>query len=197
MHFTSRILKPAILLGIALTLCQAAAAKEPVTRHQVRLGWGDMLFETLAFHTGVSAVNDKYTSDYGFTGHFFGEYMYSVKDWLGVGFQMDVEGIFWSEDNFRSRNYNLTFLPEVRFTYLRKPVVKMYSGIGAGVLLAFDNAGGKALAPAVDFTLLGIQVGKGHWSGSVQIGALNSLSSMYVVFMVASRIFSISVNYSW
>lgn len=45
-----------LLLGMAV-LCQAAAQNTSLKRHQVRIGWGDMLFETLAFHNSPSRLD--------------------------------------------------------------------------------------------------------------------------------------------
>ena len=45
-----------LLLGMAV-LCQAAAQNTSLKRHQVRIGWGDMLFETLAFHNRPSRLD--------------------------------------------------------------------------------------------------------------------------------------------
>ena len=46
-----------LLLGTAL-LCQAEA-KNPPLRHQFRLGWGDMLFETFASFSCFGRVTVK------------------------------------------------------------------------------------------------------------------------------------------
>ena len=73
-----------LLLGTAL-LCQAEA-KNPPLRHQFRLGWGDMLFETFAFHPGATQ-DGKRTHDFGFTGHLFAEYRYSLNRVVSLGVQ--------------------------------------------------------------------------------------------------------------
>ena len=196
-----------LLLGSSL-LCQAARPDRiPQTRHQLRLGWGDMLFETMAFHPGY-AQNGTRTSDFGYTGHFFAEYRYHLTRVVSLGLQGDMEGIFWQETpcnamrtpigpSVPSRNYNATLLPNVRFTFLDTPWVDLYAGLGIGALLAFDNWKQFELAPAVNLNLLGIQVGKGPWSGSLELGALSALKGASEVFMVGSRLFSVSINYSW
>lgn len=196
-----------LMLGLSLP-CQAARPERtPQTRHQLRLGWGDMLFETMAFHPGY-AQNGTRMSDFGYTGHFFAEYRYHLTRVVSVGLQGDMEGIFWKEtpcDDMRtpigsptaSRNYDAILLPNLRFTFLDTPWVDLYAGLGMGALLAFDNRKQVELAPAVNLNLLGIQVGKGPWSGSLELGALTALKNDNKVYMVGSRLVSVSINYSW
>ena len=91
-------------------------------------------------------------------------------------------------------NYDVTVMPTVRFTYLRRPWVELYSGLGAGLLCALDNLGGAEFAPAVNINLFGVQVGKGPISASVELGALNSMFKSRV-YMLGSRLVSVSLNY--
>ena len=139
-------------------------------RHQIRVGWGDMLFESLVFREASPVFGGK-----GFTGHIFTEYQYSVSKVVSVGGQIPN-------------------MPTVRFTYLHSPWVELYSGLGAGLLCAFDNKGGAEFAPAVNLNLFGVQVGKGPVSASVELGALNSLVKSRV-YMLGSRLVSVSLNY--
>ena len=168
-----------LLSFITLTPC---LAQNP---HQVRIGWGDMLFESLVFRQAAPALGGK-----GFTGHIFAEYQYSVSKVVSVGGQLDFEGIFAADMN----NYDITVMPTVRFTYLRRPWVELYSGLGAGLLCALDNQDGAEFAPAVNINLFGVQVGKGPISASVELGALNSMFKSRV-YMLGSRLVSVSLNY--
>lgn len=154
-------------------------------RHQIRVGWGDMLFESLVFREASPVFGGK-----GFTGHIFTEYQYSVSKVVSVGGQIDFEGILAADMN----NYDIVVMPTVRFTYLHSPWVELYSGLGAGLLCACDNKGGAEFAPAVNLNLFGVQVGKGPVSASVELGALNSLVKSRV-YMLGSRLVSVSLNY--
>lgn len=162
-------------------LCQAAA-DNPRTRHQLRLGWGDMLFETLAFYP-----------NYSYTGHIFTEYQYSLSKVTSVGFQADFEGLFHGP----IEDFDLSLMPTVRFTFLDSKWVDMYAGMGAGVLFAFDNVGGLEIAPVVNLNFLGVQVGKGHWSGALELGGMSSFKNESQIFLLGSRLVSVSVNYRW
>lgn len=167
-------------------------SQESGTRHLARLGWGDMLFETLAFHPQEN------TSRYGYTGHLFADYHYTLTQVISVGGQVDFQGIFWTEDNsFRSRNYDLCILPSARFTWLNKEWVRLYSGVGLGLLFAFDNAGGHGIAPVFNLNSIGVQVGNGHWCGSADLGFMVSLNNLNRIYMFGSRLVSVGVNYRW
>lgn len=210
-------MKKLITLFALLCVGTACLAGVPQNRHSVRLGWGDMMFETMVFHPSAPGSYDpsvlpagyksKSTAHYGFTGHIFGEYMYSFTDVTSVGFQADFEGIFWREEtkdrnlNVVSskpiRNYNVTLLPTVRFTYFRSEWVNIYSGVSAGLLLASDNLGQFELAPALDLNFVGFRFGKGNFGGFVNIGMLSALSGANSIYMFGSRVLSVGVNYIW
>lgn len=197
-----------VLLGTVL-LCQAEAKNPPLRHHLVRLGWGDPLFETLAFHDGVAPTVDFLRKGhFGYTGHFFAEYQYRFNTVVSVGMQADIQGIFWDETpcdayrnpsgpSFRSRNYDLSLLPTVRLTCLNSRYVQLYGGFAAGLMVAFDNRRHAELAPVVNITLLGVQIGKGPWTGSVELGGMTSIRNAAAIYMLGSRLISFSVNYSW
>lgn len=205
-------MKKLITILAAVSLCAICFAEPPQTRHNVRLGWGDMLFETLAFHPSAKDSYDPAllpqdykwngTFDYGYTGHIFGEYMYSFTDLISAGIQTDFEGIFWKEgskDNFKKvNNYNLCFLPSVRFTYFHSKWLDIYSGLSFGLLMAFDNQKQFEVAPAFNLNLVGAKVAiKDNWSGFLELGALNALKDANCVYMFGSRLISFGVNFTW
>ena len=163
-----------LLLGTAL-LCQAVAQNTPLKRHQVRIGWGDMLFETLAFHDGGSRSNvTARTRDHRYTGHIFADYRYSLNKLVSLGVQTDFQGIFWKEGTTPSDNYDLSILPTIRFTYFRTEWVELYSGAAVGLMLAFDNARHAEAAPVFCLNPIGAQFGKGAWTGSVELAPLTA-----------------------
>ena len=125
-----------LLLGMAV-LCQAAAQNTSLKRHQVRIGWGDMLFETLAFHNSPSRLDGTVkTRDYRYTGHIFADYRYQLSKLIGLGVQTDFQGIFWKEGTAPSDNYDLSILPTIRFTYFRSEWVELYAGAAVGLMPA-------------------------------------------------------------
>lgn len=188
-------------------------------RHSFRIGWGDMLYETMAFRPKLigtwpnpGALPDNYshyeTFDFGYTGHLFAEYQYRLTKVTSLGIQADVEGIFWKEGVFDKyhnlmlpaksvRNWDLTLLATARFTYFDRPWVRLYSGLGVGALFAFDNDGGFGAAPAFNLNWIGVEVCKGQWGGSFELGGLSALANTRTIYQVFSRIFSVSFYYKW
>lgn len=187
--------------------------------HSFRIGWGDMLYETMAFRPKLigtwpnpGALPDNYshyeTFDFGYTGHLFAEYQYRLTKVTSLGIQADVEGIFWKEGVFDKyhnlmlpaksvRNWDLTLLATARFTYFDRPWVRLYSGLGVGALFAFDNDGGFGAAPAFNLNWIGVEVGKGQWGGSFELGGLSALANTRTIYQVFSRILSVSFYYKW
>ncbi len=132
--------------GFLPAYCQSGNST-PDYRHSVRIGWGDMMFETMAFRPKLigtwpnpDALPDNYshfeTFDFGYTGHLFAEYQYRLTKVTSLGIQADVEGIFWKEGVFDKyhnlmlpaksvRNWDLTLLATARFTYFDRPWVRL------------------------------------------------------------------------
>ena len=180
---------------LCIPMLALAGVPEGKPRHQVSIGWGDMLFETLVFHPGT--LDKVPRTDYGYTGHIFGEYSYRLNKVVCLGAQLDFEGIFWKEGGAPVNNYNLIALPTIRFIYFERPWVSFYSSVGLGGIMAFDNSGAKEFAPAGNMNFFSVQVGNGHWSGTFSLGALTAVKNANSVYMVGSRIFSLSLNYAW
>ncbi len=190
-----------------------------IVRHELRVGWGDMMFETVAFRNSPShswGNPDALSADYRvkekhnhtYSGHIFADYHYNVLRWLAVGMQMDFEAICWRETEYNRyhnatsetvymRNYNLCFLPSVRFTYLHSKWVSLYSGLSVGMLVAFDNQHNKEVAPAINLNLIGMTVGNRHWFGTVELGLLNSFKNANKIYMAGSRIISVGLGYKF
>jgi hypothetical protein len=188
-------------------------------RHSVRIGWGDMIYESAVFRPSLNGawtnpdvlpadyIHDE-TFDFGYTGHLFAEYQYRLTKVTSIGLQADLEGIFWKEGAFdryhnlaspteKIRNWDLDLLLTARFTYFERPWVRIYSGLGFGVLLAFDNQGGFGAAPAFNLNWIGMEVGKGPWGGTLEVGSLNALANKLTIYQAFSRILSFSVYYKW
>lgn len=129
-------------------------------RHEIRVGWGDQLFETAMWHdvpfvpviTSSVGYDDfdpsKYRAyrkeDYKYFQHLFVEYQYRFNSWFSMGLLTDLSGFSWSPvvrdgkgrevaRGDRAYCYNLVLVPSFRFTYFHHPYVNIYSGIGLGV----------------------------------------------------------------
>lgn len=206
------------ITGLPTAFCQK---EKPVLdyRHSVRIGWGDMITETIIFRPSLAgtwpspeSLPENYMHDeiydIGYTGHLFAEYQYRVSKVTSLGVQADLEGIFWKEgcfDRYHNliepativRNWDLDLMFTARFTYFNRDWVRLYSGLGAGALFAFDNQGGFGAAPVLNLNWIGAEVGKGPWGGSVEFGGLVSAANTRTIYQFFSRVFSFSFYYKW
>lgn len=176
-----------LFIVLALGIPAAVAAQE-FPRHQVRAGWGDMFFESLAFPKAARAQGGK-----GFTGHLFAGYQYQLNKVVSLGGQLDFQAIRMADMD----NFDLAVMPTVRFTYLRTPWVELHSGVAVGVLLAFDNKGGAEFSPALDLNFVGIQLGNGPLTAGLDLGMLNALSGGSKIYLLGARLVSVSLNYQF
>lgn len=184
--------------------------------HQLRIGWGDQMFETLVwYHQPHSTIYPEsyigqYEEDFRYVQHWFAEYQYRVKYWFNVGAMVDYSGVLWDkvrrngkgEELDREENcsfHNIAVMLTMRFTYFHSKYVSLYSGLGAGMNI---NTGSEvdyldrhtAVAPALNITALGMNVGNNRWFGAVEFGGLYSLANLNEVYMAGSRMFTVSVG---
>jgi hypothetical protein len=123
---------------------------------------------------------------------------------------VDYSGVIWDEvtrngagkELSRELNrsfHNIAMIPTVRFSYFHHDYVSLYSSLGFGLNVntgtELDLKGRKtAVSPALNITLLGVRVGKGHFYGALEVGALAALNGKDEVYMLGSRIFTASVG---
>ena len=180
-------------------------------RNELRVGWGDMMFETLVWHekTLLPSINgDVIAKNYRYTQHWFAEYLYRVNFWFGVGGMLDYGGVYWDKvprdavGNELEKLYtawfaNISLMPLIRFTYYEQNFVRLYSGLGFGLNIntgtELDYKGREtACAPVLNLTLLGVNVGNDHMFGSVELGGMFSLANKQEIYLLDSRIFTAS-----
>lgn len=188
------------VMTLLLTVSLSLRAQE-FKKHEWRAGWGDMMYEKAVFYNTVEKFN------YHYNGHFFTEYQYGILPWLSAGMKFDFLNVNWNSRNDNKNHFynNFCIIPEARFSYMRKGLFLMYSGIGAGLLInggsETDYHGRKTIcAPVIDLTLVAcsVQWGKGaasHWFSTIDLGGLISLNNKSEVFMLGSRVISISIGY--
>ncbi|MBQ6777783.1 MAG: hypothetical protein IJP52_05670 [Paludibacteraceae bacterium] len=173
-------------------------------RHEVRIGWGDLLFESATQYEFPHIGRPNIRTDY-ITGHLFAEYQYSWLRWLSTGMIVDFSGMGWHDrrDNSAHNYYNLSFLPAVRFTWYRHPWVQLYSAVFAGLTInggsEKDLVRGKYTIcyPGWGLTAFGMQVGQKGWFGALEIGGLYALNNMDDIVMLSSRMLTVSIGYRW
>ena len=190
--------------------------------HELRIGMGDQGYESIVwrekgnpeeggdlvtFPDGCQSYRKK---NYRHTQHWFAEYLYNVNYWYAFGFIVDYSGVLWDEvpnsnyhtlanDTRQGAFHNIGLLPEVRFSYFNSEYVSLHSSIGIGLNIntgtELDYKGREtAVAPLVNVTLLGLRVGKGRWYGSLELGAMVSMIGMNEIYMLGSRLGTVSVG---
>ena len=139
-------------------------------------------------------------------GHLFIGYRYDVNSWLSAGAEVDWLYLWYTQlyrngygdfvVKYDSHLHQLTIMPSIRFTYFRRPLVELYSGLGLGYTLYADPyvSHGFTFSP----TLFGVNVGNEHWFGEVELGGMATVTTSWfgnpgVLF--SSRILSAAVGY--
>jgi hypothetical protein len=132
----------------------------------------------------------------------FIDYQYRVNSWFAAGVQINTiwdKGSDYIFDDFVTDVRILDFtegwvhvIPTATFTYFHRDWVNLYSGIGVGYAMQLetkDQTRNIWHTFAAQATLLGISVGKNHWFGSFEAGALFTGRSF------PDRCFTFSVGY--
>lgn len=210
-----------LVVSIFLFLTQGVQADDKdvpaFSRHEVRIGWGDQMFDKLMWHNTGYIVNTLpenqtllYEEKYRYTQHIFAEYSYSFYHWLSAGMLFDTSSCIW-DDVIRNgagvevsrvaNRYctNLAFVPTVRFTYFRRPYVNLYSSIGVGLAIntgTTKNIYGKKtiMGIAGNMTLLGISGNYKQWFASAELNAYMAAKDPSHMFLMGSRLVTLSIG---
>ena len=158
-------------------------------RYEVNIGWAgypgssalsdcfsDLFYDRYVNSTSPSGSMGDIYADYAgplySTGNIAAEFNIQFKKWFALGLQANFDGLwataFSSETGERMGNCGgivFSFLPYARFTYLNRPVVKLYSAVGLGVGVGyrkydFSGFDSTIVYPSFQMTPIGIMVGK-------------------------------------
>lgn len=184
---------------------------------ELSIGWGDQMYESVVWHKqpqvyGLLSESDVVNSNeyYKYSQHWFLEARYNFNSWLSVGGMLDVSGVSWKNVAYNGKGVflrvnsnenftNISLMPTVRFTYMHSKYVKLHSGLGAGLNVNFgtetDYRGRKtALAPAAYLNFVGVTGCYDRFFATLDLGALLSLNGGHEVYLVGSRLISVSVG---
>lgn len=222
--YICRIMKRRILLLVTLLVCGFSAfgadSLAVATRHEIRLGGGDMMFETLIWNNQIhkdyswstpgATFNEK--RNYVYSPHIAAEYAYHLLPWLSLGVMVDFQVTGWKLYSYDSKgreiavtneNFtNLCILPTVRFNYFRREHVGLYSAISAGI----DFNGGSEvdgfgrhvqLGLAADLRFIGVTLGNRHWWGYAELGGIYALRNKNCMYLMNSEIFRVGASYKF
>lgn len=212
-----------VWLAVALMLlAQVAHAESKEMRalhpHELRVGWGDPLFETVAFHPSMhrdyTFVHPGFVyqerQNYHYSGHVVAEYQYRPNKWFGVGVQADYSQFTWDDLTYEGGSnvpteevhqmcYNVAVMPTLRLTYLHHYWVDLYSEIGLGLLLnggTEKNDKGRTMEAglAADVAVLGCSVGTNRFFGALEVGGLFGLQSLDRCYLIGARLVTASIG---
>ena len=205
--FTLTILIACVAWNTTLAETKETRAENP---HELRLGVGDCsIYYAQRYSTPVPPPVVPGAEEIGDSRHFdlilpniFVGYQYRVNNWFSAGVQVNT---IWDKGSDYIFNDWVTdapildftegwvhVIPTATFTYFHRDWVNLYSGIGVGYAMQLetkDQTRNIWHTFAAQATLLGISVGKNHWFGSFEAGALFTGRSF------PDRCFNFSVGY--
>lgn len=136
---------------------------------------GAFVFGTIDFWSGLGSSLSHKATDARLYGLYGLHYYYQVAPWCQVGVKTTLEShrLTYYTDTLRTsieridRDFLLSVMPSVRFTYLNRPWVRLYSGVdlGVGFFLSSRNGSSKGddgnnVLVAFNITPIGVNVGK-------------------------------------
>lgn len=103
-----------LLVCSIIPLVSKAETKETrdAQRHEVRIGYGDPMYETMRWKDEPNklSVPMNVRQNYRYTGHIYGEYMYRVNSWFGVGAQVDFGATMFDYNSYQLDDKGISFL---------------------------------------------------------------------------------------
>lgn len=221
-HIIVRSLVVVWLLGWTCVLTAATRMDFVDMKHELRVGWGDQLFETAVWHnpTSIIVMPDNsyidysnqmyhYKENYTYYQHLWMEYQYNVSYWFALGLMADGSGFSWNnvvrngygieQQSDPQHAYNIVAMPTMRFTYFFHPNLNIYSSLGVGVDVnggTETNAQGHRIevGGAFNITLLGVSASYKHFFMALEYGGMYGLHSTNEVYMLKSRMFTASLG---
>ena len=186
-------------------------------RNELRIGWGDQLFESLIWHNPTSIITTMpdsyqqvYKENYSYNQHVWMEYQWRFTHWFSLGAMVDFSHVGWDEVTRNGKGaelnrkedqffYNAVIMPTIRFTYFHHENVNFYSGLGVG--LDFNggtetNALGNHtdVGAAINLTVFGISANYQRWFWTIDCGGLYALKNMNTIFLMSSRIVNVGMG---
>ena len=176
-----------MLFCVLVAGAQDKDGKDVPYRYEVRLGWSgypvgdDNQFVGVNNHgfyyydTSISDIFSDYDGPTYMTGNIVGEMNFHFKKWFTLSVEVAANRIWkhtyysqTDEPKGRVRGYTATLMPQARFNWIRKDIVKVYSSVGLGVRAGkFDDRDDALIA--AQLVPIGINVG-GRVFGFAELG---------------------------
>ncbi|MBQ9340714.1 MAG: hypothetical protein IJS13_10355 [Paludibacteraceae bacterium] len=202
---------------ISLTAAAEVAEQRELWPNEIRIGWGDQLFESLIWHNPTYIITNQpasnrftYHENYRHNQHLWIEYQRRHNRWFSYGGMMDVSEVNWKDVTRDGTGkelkrdgghyfYNLVLMPTIRFTYLHTLYVNLYSGLGVGLdINGGTETNGKGqktdVGAALNLTVIGVSANYQRWFATLDFGGMYALKDANTIFMASSRIINVSIG---
>ena len=167
------------IIVFACLLCWSVSAQKPHSDlyNEIGVNAGPFSFAgafgigTIGFFSALGSAFSHQPVEMDLYGHYGIHYYYQVKPWCQVGIKTTVEGAkntrfsdtLHTSVSSIDRYLLISVMPSVRFTYLNRPWVRLYSGVDLGLGIfgteGNDSSSGDFLF-AFNVTAFGVNVGK-------------------------------------
>jgi hypothetical protein len=187
---------------IVISSIEAQTAKTSYQpKREITLRWGAFYDEDwLGHHNDYyyaeywSSPLDRYNSakQYAgprvYSGAISLQYTEELKRWMALCFNVSYSGVYENRHNLltenvkdKYRSHRLSLLPMVRFTYLNKPTVRLYSALGVGIGFSSEKSDQIRYNDTfmdAHITFFGISVGKKLFASSeIGFGSLGIINA--------------------
>lgn len=159
----------------ALSAREKKNSREPLPfKYEVRAGWGglplDMIYSTdnvLVFPGlfPVSSLYEDYNGATYSTGVISADFAFNFKRWFALSLSLNCNGFYrktcssvTGQKTGTERGVIMTFMPHLRFSYLNREYVRLYSSLGVGVTYGTGIESGDG--PAVQLVPIGVSAGR-------------------------------------
>ncbi len=200
-----------LFLSLALLNSHAETRQDrEFMRHELSIGWGDQLFETLIWQnptyivtTMPESFRETYHEDYHHNQHVWFQYQHRPNYWFSYGALIDFSHVGWTDvtrdgkgqEISRDPNryfYNLLLMPTIRFTYVHYANFNMYFGLGFGMGInggTETNVADKKtdIGAAASISLIGLSANYQRWFWALDLGGVYSLKDLNTVFLLSSE----------
>lgn len=167
-----------LFICLFVPIVTSAQNAEKRWQHQMRFGWGGYPVTEQVMHTwswcdcGISEVSlgdiyGDYRKPMYSTGAISAEFAWTYRNWLrltittaaNVTWQASAEAVTGARTG-ADESLLIYAVPQARFNWLRRDVVKMYGSVGIGLVGGYDLDRELVLFPAVQMVPIGIEVGR-------------------------------------
>ena len=171
-------MKKILIIALLLFPVVASAQEGHEWKRQMRFGWSGYPVTESIIHTwsmcdcaeevpDLNRIYRDYEMPMRTTGGISAEIAWLYKDWFT--FAVTMSGNFTWQPNADAVTHQKTntdtslfiyIVPQARFNWVRRDLVKMYSSVGLGLMAGYDLYKDFGALPAVQLSPIGIEVGR-------------------------------------